>query len=290
MIRHFGAETFGQCTNYPFIDIYHHYNTCINSDSRLLKAASAAKIVGLSFIHAIGCGIKGCSLGVWSLFSQNRVAGYHSGYYLRYSAHLALATLQGIALFFLGLVFAYPGFEIAVDRWAAGRMPQYQTAALRMKACYRNKEQNLDLADLNIAELPPKVLRKLSHITSLNLSGNVRLEIPSLSPLRKLTAIHLSRMQLDYSFASSYLRDLPSSLTILSLDHNPLYELPYALLDLNNLRQLYLSDCQLKELPWCVGEKFENLRILDVRENPGIFLPRSLEYHPEIRVLSSLQK
>ncbi len=156
----------------------------------------------------------------------------------------------------------------------------YRQAEKKIAEALQSGATELDLSNSQykdpkppqLTELPDS-LRKLTQLTSLNLSYNQLTTLPdSLGQLTQLTSLNLSYNQLT---------TLPDSigqltqLTSLDLSHNQLTSLSVSLGELTQLTSLNLSDNQLTSLPDSLGQ-LTQLTELDLSSNQLTTLPDSL--------------
>ena len=143
-----------------------------------------------------------------------------------------------------------------------------QEAERRIAECRQKQNPKLDLASLDLVEVPPSVFG-LTHLRSLNLSGwsskkNRLVTLPNdIAQLTNLQILNLSSNRL------SYLPDAITQLTnleVLDLSGNRLNGIPEALACLNNLTELYLNGNQLRSLSDGIMQ-LKKLQRLDLGDN-----------------------
>ncbi len=129
--------------------------------------------------------------------------------------------------------------------------------------------ERLDLSNNQLSEVPYS-LRGLQNLRNVRLSGN-RLETvpPSWKEWRRLQTLNLSDNQLtlpSFEGLANVLGLLWPRLEILALSGNPLHGVPSFLLRLYSLRELYLSNVFLDEVPRFLAS-LTFLRLLDFSNN-----------------------
>ncbi|MDR3342371.1 MAG: AAA family ATPase [Treponema sp.] len=151
-------------------------------------------------------------------------------------------------------------------------MPGTLEAQQRINHCRERGEMELDLSDLGLEHIPPK-LAELTHITTLNLSENNLKELPDcIGRLTELKYLDIHR---------NNLRSLPEAigklteLESLTLRGNELMTLPEAIGNLSSLKTLDISHNNLMALPETIGS-LAVLQELDIRWNKLTALPETI--------------
>src|ERR1044072_8465768 len=177
-------------------------------------------------------------------------------------------------------------------------------AKRRIEECIRKRSESLDLANLNLTQLPDEVA-SLTWLNELWLSGNFIREVPEfIGRLNKLQKLILQRNPISKlprslsllkelrwlaliggsrSAASSTIGQL-ANLNTLILEDIGLDGIPDWLPKLRKLEQLYLGNNNLRELPESLS-KLHRLAVLNIRGNPFKELPSSLFRLPNLRTL-----
>ncbi|MDR3335404.1 MAG: AAA family ATPase [Treponema sp.] len=151
-------------------------------------------------------------------------------------------------------------------------IPGNLEALQRISRCRETSETELDLSDLGLEQIPPK-LAELTHVTVLNLSENNLKELSD--GIGRLTALEY----LDISHNA--LRILPEEigklavLEVLILRGNGLTSLPATIGNLTALKTLDISHNNLMTLPETIGTLFA-LEELDIRWNKLTALPEAI--------------
>lgn len=178
-----------------------------------------------------------------------------------------------------------------------------EEAMKRIGECVRRRGTVLDLSQLNLTRLPPKILQ-LAKLTELDLSHNLLAELPAeLCQLPGLARLDLSNNPLGILSAEigqlanltgldlshTLLVGLPSeigrlaNLTRMEISHTPLAALPPEIGQLAKLTRLYLTDTPLTALPAELGQ-LGSLTRLYLANNRLASLP------PELGQLANLTR
>ena len=148
---------------------------------------------------------------------------------------------------------------------------------------------NITFCGNQITELPAAFFHTFTHLSNLNLEGNLLRSLPQgIGKLTKLKHLNLSNNKLTHlpgdfngcrhtllklDLASNYLTSLPSSigefkkLIRLDLNNNLITSLPESIYQLRSLITLKLAGHQLHELPSTFGQ-LSQLKVLDLSGLP----------------------
>jgi internalin A len=179
------------------------------------------------------------------------------------------------------------GLRLVMLRGLTMARDRYQEAERKIDAAQRAKAKDLDLSGRSDETLTlpglPKSLGQLTHLQSLNLSGNKLTTLPEwLTQLTQLRSLNISGNQLVT--VPDWLTQLPH-LQSLNLSGNKLTTLPEWLAQLTRLQALDLASNQLTVLPEWLG-RFTDLQSLDVQSNQLESLPSSLQVLTQLRSLA----
>nr|XP_006825051.1 PREDICTED: leucine-rich repeat-containing protein 15-like [Saccoglossus kowalevskii] len=133
-----------------------------------------------------------------------------------------------------------------------------------------NELLELHLDSNNITFLPSEIFHNFPKLTVLDLSHNKlqSLNSPLFNGLNKLLELHLDNNDI------AFLPKLPSILWYMSIRNNKFSHLPVSIMNLSNLRYLYVDNNELHHLP-----SFQNLTQLEILELWGN--PWSCDCHME---------
>ncbi|MGK7895746.1 MAG: COR domain-containing protein, partial [Xenococcus sp. (in: cyanobacteria)] len=180
--------------------------------------------------------------------------------------------------------------ETVITAQAKKHEPSYYEALKKIDQAAKYQVKALDLSDMELTELPPKI-GQLSHLMILYLPDNSLRSLPSeIGQLSNL--IHLSLL-------NNSLRSLPSEighlskLTRLYLTNNSLSSLPSEIGQLSHLAELSLSHNSLSSLPSEIGQ-LSHLTKLYLSNNPLPIPPEVIKKYNEpatiVNYYLSLQK
>lgn len=169
--------------------------------------------------------------------------------------------------------------------------PAYLLAEKKIEECWRIREQQLDLSNMELTELPVSI-GKCTHLKKLDLSKNNLMALPeSIGQLVQLQYLNLSNNKfmglpeifsnltelIDLELEVNRFTTFPRVIGMLpilknvwfgdSFGGNPLDNLPKHMDGLNELSMFSFDHCKLNDLPNWIGE-LPKLEYLTLTSNP----------------------
>ncbi|MCB0652235.1 MAG: leucine-rich repeat domain-containing protein [Saprospiraceae bacterium] len=143
--------------------------------------------------------------------------------------------------------------------------------------------QTLKLSHNKFTAIPACIL-DMQWLSKLLLNKNGLTEIDFRRQCRRLSFLDLSDNKIDT------IKNLPASLEWLHLIHNKLDHFPHAILECSGLKNLFMRNNRIKELPEGLGVLQNSLKVIDLAFNPVKAAPEQLLHFKGLEGVSGLTK